>query len=281
MTLEDIQEVTKIRKRYLEAIEKGEYNALPGAFYARAFIKSYAEALGLNPEQVLEQFAQELPRVPQAPAEQIPTRQRRSKRARRSASPKGGKWVSNLIFYAFLLLIGFVFYIAFVSFVNPEAESPMDDAPGVNSEGDELVSGGEEGEETHETDAKNGGENQNENKSAQQSEEPDSEPVLTRERTEGNRTYYTYEHVGEAIVRLEAVNGNVWYSLNDEVAETEIEQLNLQHGSDREWDLSGYEQVRFHFGNTPGAQLYINNEPVDLSGLSHVHHIVISFNPVD
>lgn len=55
ISIEEIQEITKIRKRYLEAIENGEYDVLPGQFYARAFIKSYSEAIGLNAEDVLQQ----------------------------------------------------------------------------------------------------------------------------------------------------------------------------------------------------------------------------------
>lgn len=32
MSLDDVQEVTKIRKKYLEAIESGDYKVLPGSF---------------------------------------------------------------------------------------------------------------------------------------------------------------------------------------------------------------------------------------------------------
>ncbi|HEY0827135.1 MAG TPA: helix-turn-helix domain-containing protein, partial [Bacilli bacterium] len=52
LTIEDLQETTKIRKAYLEAIEEGNYKKLPGNFYVRAFIKSYAEAVGLEPDEV-------------------------------------------------------------------------------------------------------------------------------------------------------------------------------------------------------------------------------------
>lgn len=51
MSLDDVQEVTKIRKKYLEAIEAGDYKVLPGSFYVRAFIKTYAEAVGVNPDE--------------------------------------------------------------------------------------------------------------------------------------------------------------------------------------------------------------------------------------
>ncbi|MDG0793610.1 helix-turn-helix domain-containing protein [Cohnella ginsengisoli] len=55
-TLDDIQEITKIRKRYLEAIESGDYKVLPGSFYVRAFVKTYAETVGLDAEEVLRLY---------------------------------------------------------------------------------------------------------------------------------------------------------------------------------------------------------------------------------
>src|SRR5690625_1961322 len=55
-TLDNIQEKTKIQKRYLVAIEQGDFNALPGKFYARALIREYAEAVELDPEVGLAEF---------------------------------------------------------------------------------------------------------------------------------------------------------------------------------------------------------------------------------
>src|SRR5690625_791893 len=56
LSLDDIQEMTKIQKRYLMAIEQGNYESLPGRFYARAFIKEYAQAVGLDYELLLHGF---------------------------------------------------------------------------------------------------------------------------------------------------------------------------------------------------------------------------------
>jgi cytoskeleton protein RodZ len=39
-----------IGSRYLEAIESGDWASLPGGFFTRSFVRQYAEALGLNPE---------------------------------------------------------------------------------------------------------------------------------------------------------------------------------------------------------------------------------------
>src|SRR5690625_7041564 len=61
LSLESLQETTKIQKRYLVAIEQGDFHVLPGKFYARAFIKEYALAVGLNPDELLEEYKSEIP----------------------------------------------------------------------------------------------------------------------------------------------------------------------------------------------------------------------------
>lgn len=60
-SLDQLQEITKIQKRYLVAIEEGDYSVLPGRFYTRAFIKQYAEAVGLEPESLFDEFKGEIP----------------------------------------------------------------------------------------------------------------------------------------------------------------------------------------------------------------------------
>lgn len=60
-SLEDLQEITKIQKRYLSAIEEGNFSVMPGAFYVRAFIKQYAEAVGLDANEILETYKSEIP----------------------------------------------------------------------------------------------------------------------------------------------------------------------------------------------------------------------------
>ncbi|MFL6517543.1 MAG: helix-turn-helix domain-containing protein, partial [Bacillus sp. (in: firmicutes)] len=39
LSLDDLQSMTKIQKRYLIGIEEGNYASMPGNFYVRAFIK--------------------------------------------------------------------------------------------------------------------------------------------------------------------------------------------------------------------------------------------------
>jgi len=50
---------TKIRVRYLSALESGDYRDLPGAVYTKGFLRNYAIYLGLDAEDVLRQWRRE------------------------------------------------------------------------------------------------------------------------------------------------------------------------------------------------------------------------------
>ena len=50
---------TKIRARYLGALERGDYRELPGAVYTKGFLRNYALYLGLDPDEVLDQWRRE------------------------------------------------------------------------------------------------------------------------------------------------------------------------------------------------------------------------------
>jgi cytoskeleton protein RodZ len=47
---------TKIRTKYLRALENEEWDVLPGPAYARAFLRTYAELLGLDGEALVDEY---------------------------------------------------------------------------------------------------------------------------------------------------------------------------------------------------------------------------------
>ncbi|MHA8110903.1 helix-turn-helix domain-containing protein [Lactobacillaceae bacterium Melli_B4] len=61
LTIDDLQNNTKIQKRYLIAIDEDKFDELPGEFYVRAFVKQYADAVGLDGTELLKQFDETLP----------------------------------------------------------------------------------------------------------------------------------------------------------------------------------------------------------------------------
>lgn len=52
-TLPEAEEATKIRVRYLQALEEENYAILPGAAYSKGFLRTYANHLGLDPEEII------------------------------------------------------------------------------------------------------------------------------------------------------------------------------------------------------------------------------------
>lgn len=54
--LSEVEAATRIRIRYLRAIENEEWDALPGGVYTRGFIRTYASFLGLDGERLAEDY---------------------------------------------------------------------------------------------------------------------------------------------------------------------------------------------------------------------------------
>lgn len=121
-TLEQMQEVTKIRKSYLEAIEEGRLEELPGKFYVRAFLKQYCESLGLKPDDVFVQFA------PQMPIDVLDPMRESKVQPRANASPplrsRPNHWMSFVLVIAFpLLIVAVIYYFATSAPSDPDAST--------------------------------------------------------------------------------------------------------------------------------------------------------------
>ncbi|WP_170234934.1 helix-turn-helix domain-containing protein [Croceicoccus sediminis] len=69
LTREEIGERTKIAERHLTSIEEGRFTDLPGRTYAVGFARSYARALGLDENEIVEGVRDEMgvaaPQVPE------------------------------------------------------------------------------------------------------------------------------------------------------------------------------------------------------------------------
>lgn len=60
LSIEDIEQGTSIRATYIEAIENGEYDKLPGTVYTKGFIKNYAKFLGMDADSVVKEFVADI-----------------------------------------------------------------------------------------------------------------------------------------------------------------------------------------------------------------------------
>lgn len=71
LTLDDVEESTRIRRKYLEAMESGDWDELPPGVYTRGLVKSYARALGLSTASVLRMYVKERPGEARLPEPQL------------------------------------------------------------------------------------------------------------------------------------------------------------------------------------------------------------------
>ena len=61
LTLRHLSETTKISRSVLAAIEANDVGQLPGGLFIRAFVRSYAAEVGLDPEQTVDAFLEAYP----------------------------------------------------------------------------------------------------------------------------------------------------------------------------------------------------------------------------
>jgi transcriptional regulator with XRE-family HTH domain len=68
ITIRTIADQTKVAAPLLEGLESGDLSRWPGGIYRRAFVKAYASALGLDPDDVVKRFELEHPPADAEPA---------------------------------------------------------------------------------------------------------------------------------------------------------------------------------------------------------------------
>jgi cytoskeleton protein RodZ len=91
----DVETATKIRAKYLRALENEEFGLLPGNTFVKTFLRTYAEYLGLDPQLLLEEYrAGYEPRGEELQPYSVAARRRqrdrgRQPRTRRTAGPPG------------------------------------------------------------------------------------------------------------------------------------------------------------------------------------------------
>jgi cytoskeletal protein RodZ len=107
---------TKIRARYLAALERGDYRELPGAVYTKGFLRNYALYLGLEPEDILTQWRRE--RGDMGPPQPVIAVPRPLNPPRRGLTFSPGVIVAALLTVA-VLLVGAYLAVQIMRFAKP------------------------------------------------------------------------------------------------------------------------------------------------------------------
>jgi hypothetical protein len=125
ITLEQAATDTRIREKFLKALEDSDYQTLPGTVYTKGFLRNYAEYLDLATEELVVQFHQERDQ-PDAPRSFKPM----APIVRRSFIFTPAVLVPVVVLAGIVLFVSYLYY-QFVSFAVPpriEVTEPASDA---------------------------------------------------------------------------------------------------------------------------------------------------------
>jgi cytoskeletal protein RodZ len=111
--LQRVERETKIRERYLSALERGEYRELPGSVYTKGFLRNYGAYLGLDPEYLIDLFRLETTSTADRPSAPTPPRPLAGRRSRAFVVTPGALVAGILT----ILVGGFIAYLGY-EFVN-------------------------------------------------------------------------------------------------------------------------------------------------------------------
>jgi cytoskeletal protein RodZ len=251
MSLEELQTATKIQKRYLAAIEDGNYDVLPGTFYARAFIKNYCEAVGLNYETIFDEYAHE---IPQAVKETTTEFEPRSKRERSSINEENS-FLKRLIPILLIgvLIIAILFFVW--KFLLPDGNDQAKSGEDVKSV--ELDADANKPKKKEES-KKEAEKEETKNEEPAEKEET-AAPKLTKLQTAGKVTTYEMTDGNELVIDLTAT-GPSYVGIKDETGKSHFDSQ-IKEGETKTFDLTSAKEVTLNIGASHVTSIKINGEP--------------------
>lgn len=261
ISLDNLQEITKIQKRYLVAIEEGEFHVLPGKFYARAFIREYASAVGLDSSELLEDHNEQIP----SPENESTAQYTGIRRSRRSdSSTKSSALFSFIPTVIVVLLVIGIFFVAWSLYQKSAPNGSSDLVE--EQDNDEII----RNIEGNDTDKETNQEDINESEQTDDAEtdmETDTEELefsLVKEGT-GNSPESTFDlnNVGVDVQLTLESTEDTYLEVTGESGEVFFTGMFTPDQSPEEFDLSEEDRVYFNIGHAPGLSITINGAELE------------------
>lgn len=256
MSLEDLQTVTKIQKRYLLAIEQGNYDIIPGKFYVRAFIKQYAEAVGLNPEQLFEEFRKD---VPSTYNDEVSDKLSNIKPQRELPKPasKVLELLPTILIIGGIIVVIAIIYVI-VQAVNHDSGQKNNQAAPQQSESKYEVSEDSSLAKDQKKKEKASSDDKEKSSKKDDSSKDDETVSLKATNTEGSTTTYEVSGADEMELTISASQAS-WLRVRDESGKV-MKMGELKDGESFKTDLSDLSQVDIRLGNASGIDIKVNDE---------------------
>ncbi|MCM3448918.1 DUF4115 domain-containing protein [Bacillus safensis] len=256
MSLEDLMAATKIQKRYLLAIEQGNYDIIPGKFYVRAFIKQYAEAVGLNPEQLFEEFRKD---VPSTYNDEVSDKLSNIKPQRELPKPasKVLELLPTILIIGGIIVVIAIIYVI-VQAVNHDSGQKNNQAAPQQSESKYEVSEDSSLAKDQKKKEKTSSDDKEKSSKKDDSSKDDETVSLKATNTEGSTTTYEVSGADEMELKISASQAS-WLRVRDESGKV-LKMGELKDGESFKTDLSDLSQVDIRLGNASGINIKVNDE---------------------
>ncbi|MDM5320001.1 helix-turn-helix domain-containing protein [Bacillus altitudinis] len=260
MSLEDLQTVTKIQKRYLLAIEQGNYDIIPGKFYVRAFIKQYAEAVGLNPEQLFEEFRKD---VPSTYNDEVSDKLSNIKPQRELPKPasKVLELLPTILIIGGVLVVIAIIYVIVQAVNHDSGQKNNQTAPQQSeskyevSEDSSLAKDQKKKDKASSDDQEKSSKKDDPSKDSSKDEKTVS---LKAANTEGSTTTYEVSGANEMELTISATKAS-WLRVRDESGKV-LKMGELKDGESFKTDLAELSKVDIRLGNATGIDIKVNDE---------------------
>ena len=259
-TLDDLQQITKIQKRYLVAIEEGNLNVLPGNFYARAFIKQYADTVGLNGDQLLSEHTDTIP-SPQDKnyVESVAAKQTRAGNKKDNIINELQQHLPTILVVILVIAITGAIYIA----INQSNKSPgsLINQPSEDTQVEVSTNNDVDDQDTSEDTTSE--EDTSEEDTTDEETNEDTQQTVEVVSSTGSATTYAVQTdaTSERSLVLEAVGGQTWVSVTVDGATAN--QGLVESGSQLETMIAPEAQsVLIVIGNASATVIYLNEEEI-------------------
>ncbi|MDR4433991.1 cell shape determination protein RodZ [Bacillus tequilensis] len=259
MSLDDLQAATKIQKRYLTALEEGNYDIIPGKFYVRAFIKQYAEAVGLDADQLFEEHKKDIPNTYHDDVSEKISGMNLQKEMPKPASKALELLPTILVILGVIVVIAIVYaIIQFANHKNSDDHNAASQKSITQSESkyeipkDSTLKENQNNSSEKETDTKK------ETKKDKKEENDSDKLEIKAAGTEGSLTTYEVSGTDKIELELKALDSS-WIRVRDENSSS-LKEGTLKKDETYKKDITDQKQVDIRTGYAPNLKIKINGK---------------------
>ena len=121
----EVEAATKIRAKYLRALENEEWDLLPGPTFVKTFLRTYAEFLDLDPRLLVEEYRQRYERPSSQDLTPFGSGRGGRRPARRRQRPRRNWGPAIVVFLGVIVLLAALYGLSLLGGKEDDANTPV------------------------------------------------------------------------------------------------------------------------------------------------------------